>query len=71
MKIYVSHHTLKTFAYDKAMTLWKSLSNRRGVNQIDEKDDVDTLIDHIMNVSKDSNAHTNGTNYIMNMFQLP
>jgi len=29
LRIYVSHHTLKSFPYDRAITLWKSLSDRR------------------------------------------
>lgn len=71
LRIYVSHHMLKSFPYDKIIMLWKSLRKRRGVNQIDEKENDDNFIDHILNVSKDSNVHTNGVGSLMNIFQLP
>jgi len=68
LRIYVSHHTLKSFPYDRAIALWKLLSERRGVNQTDEKEDGDIFIDHILNISEDSNARTNGVGSLMNMF---
>lgn len=71
LRIYISHHTLKSFLYDRLITLYKSLSKRRGVNQIYEKGDEVTLIDHILNISKDSDAHTDGIGSIMNILHLP
>jgi len=68
LRIYISHHTLNIFSYDRAIALLKSLSERRGVNQIDEKEDEDIFIYHILNVLEYSNVCTNGSSSLMNMF---
>ena len=56
LRLYVSCYSLEYFPYDKALTLWNSLVERRGVsNIITNLGDQDTSTDHAKVDFQDTN----------------